>query len=916
MTRKRSKLRAKAKTKHRSGPKPRTRNRRLNVRKTQKGGANMSARTHMTGSPKMNALSLVFQHGLIRSASLSKLKIAIGKAGIIINRPDKEEIDADIDNEFSQGVEFPIESITKHIKKSVSLPLHRRNQRSSEPCSSISKIELDNLSRSLCEVEKQFNIFIARLFDEQYIEMAGRDNWNPEEPDPTLYRYFYQILTETHLKRMISTVIGGYDPSHPTQLSQEYQDSRYAQLIHSYMYKIFAGIATKYAMTNTVLNYSLPGPQPPGGGLGGLAAVLPPTVFVFGSGVPPIPPLPPLPPLPVNPPPFSEFRDLCLVMRDILGLINCLFRQELTHALQGTNRGINIGDTQYCHSGGNMFYVMAMMLCYIHTKHYPRGEYEPNPPPDPAYPTDILYEMMQAFDVALGDEIVCFYRYLHELMNNRDFKDLLHKITSSMSDLDFLCLTTVDDLLEDKNRIIMKDVTYLMGGILLEHCGIGLSNGPPDNIALKVILPDRKPKDVICGIFKTSIRSHVNNTISSQVNAILSPYLPPYLDLLNGIKLSTNKIDILQIYLIRIKVAMEQPKKCISDELRKIFAEKLDFVVGSMESAFYSYKQCKFKNCDYYSLETFIHELKDILSTSHDDKSDKRDIRYQFFNILSYIDKHKDKNLSVCSHDTIVKDVNIAIQIAKRKAKEAKREAMRIAKRKAKEAKREKGNAKVRRTNWSTENQDGDETLADSVGGTGEEDDDDPCEEAAAGQGEAAGEGAATLCWFNLLFGIIFQFLDHTTKNKSAQGCVVPCTDIYSFYNPPPPPAPPALPLGPTPNQTIALQRQRDAVLTSFQKTGMGVNWGQGDILNRALRVSGTEARVVSVVGAALARQIQTTLQLVMVIEPEPTRGRSPVRSTPASRGTTHRKSALAPNRSKKNNRMAAENNAPNEDEL
>ena len=708
MTRKRSKLKA-AKTRHKSKPRPKTRSLRSRVRKTQKGGMNMSPKPS-----KISALEHVLSLGLIRQQSLPNLKIALGKA--IINKTDKEGIDKGIDSEFSQGTYFPIESITDTIKRSVSLPLDEDVKSSSEPCSTISFNELDHLSRSLCAVEDKFNSFIAALFEEKYLQMAGSDKWQPADPDPRLYRSFYQILTEDDIKRMIESSMGGYDPSHSSQLTPEYQNSRYAQLIHSYMYKIFAGIATKYAMTDTVLKYTSPG----GGGGGGL-----------GAGVP-------------QNEPFSEFRNLCLVMRDILGMINYLFRQELTNVIG------EIGDTQYCHSGGNMFYVMAMMLCYIHTRHYQGDNYTPDPPPDLS---DILDQIMNEFDRSLLGEKDCFYRYLHALMKNGIFSDLLRKITSSMSDLDFLCLTSRDTLLTEQNRTIMKDVTYLMSGILLEHCGIGLANRV-DNIALNVILPDRKQKDIMCGKFKTSIRSAVNTIIKDQVSTRLTNYLP----FLNGIKLSTNKIDAIKIYLVRIKVAMEQPSSCISDELRKIFAEKLDFVIGSVQSPFYCYKQCKFSNCDYYSVETFIHELKEILTTSLDDKSDKREDRYQFFNILSYIDKHK--ATGECSIETISRGVDNAIQFSQEEKEKAQH---------TREKNHEEGKQKKQKNH---------EDMCEVSCKSGREPTID--------MGRAEGD-PGVLCWFNLLFGIIFQFLDPSTRNKSAQGCVIPCSNIPSFYPPPPP---------------------------------------------------------------------------------------------------------------------------------
>ena len=689
MTRKRSKLKM-ARTKTRS----KTRSRFL--RKTHRGGSGKRRTTNT--NTKLNVMKIVTNSGFLNNSNSEAAK----KAVMI------EDANEGIDDRYSQPLlRQTTQEITQQIYQE-SQNIYEQSQQSQSqnhstkvtvlPCSSITNAELTILSNSLCAVERDYEELIRQKYETEFERIAdefatlGNEEWeNPEPPDKRLYRLFYQIMTEKQLDDMIKQLMRGYSPNQPGFLIEEYKKSRLGELVHSYMYKIFAGIATKYAMTDTVLKYTSPG--------GG---------------------------------PFSELRNLCLVMRDILGLVNHVFRKNLKIKLG------DIGDTQYCHSGGNMFYVMAMMICYIHTRHYRGNRYIDVTQYDP---TDILGQIMLEFDTSLGDEIVCFYQYLHALMNDAIFTDLLKKITSSMSDLDFLCLTSRDELVNgldehgqpNPNRETLRDITYLMGGILLQQCGNGLKSRV-NNIALNVILPDRKPKDSTCGLFKTSIRYGLDPIIKVQVETLLSPYL----EYLNGIKLSTNKIDIIKIYLIRIKVAMEE--ECISNELRKIFAEKLDFVIGSLESGFYCYKQCKFKNCEYYSLETFLHELKDILTTSQDDKSDKRMVRYQFFNILSYIDKHKPQDK--CLPEKIVQYVNAAI------------------------------------------------AQADNMESTHEDRCDSKCN-TNRGRGAEEMNHARSLpgqkCWFNLLFGIIFKFLDPTTRNRSAKGCVMDCSPPHDDLPPPPP---------------------------------------------------------------------------------------------------------------------------------
>ncbi len=542
------------------------------TRKTQRGG--MPAGSYAKrGSIK----SIMKGPGISNAVSkyLSRTNIHRGKIADLDLIDQNEKLD-----DVFQEQDPILEKITEQIDTQ-SLTNRMQNVTiSGKSCSRITSTTLVLLSRSLCNVEKTFKMLLSAKYEKQYDQLAASDKWETsDKPDFRLYRLFYQIMTEKDLDEMIQFLIAGYDPSSNRNfLTEEHRTSRLGELVHSYKYKLFAGLATKYAMTETVLKYSVS-------------------------------------------PAFSDLRNLCLVMRDILGLVNHFFRTELKK--KDLEEVEDIGDTQYCHSGGNMFYVMAMMLCYIHSKR--STVYDPN---------DILEQIRFMFDMSLGSEKDLFYVYLDTLMDHKEFRELLHSMTSSMSDLDFLCMTSNRDMLTDENRVIMKDVTYLMSGMLLEQCGKALTTGSTDNIALKVILPKRNANPSTCGVFKTSDRSKMDHTVKDEVNARVDPYL----DQLHGIRLSANEIKAIHIFLIRIKVAMEQD--CLSDELKRIFAEKLDFVVGSLSSSFYKYKQRQFAVNEYYSLETFLHELLDILVGSTDDKSDKRMDRYRCFNIMSYIEKH------------------------------------------------------------------------------------------------------------------------------------------------------------------------------------------------------------------------------------------------------------------------------------
>lgn len=601
MTRKRSIPKTRKKTRHRSKVKPRRPH-----RKTRGGSAVSSSKRPNLNGTKQPSLKYLLS---------SKINNYLNKPSRLSLVVSTENQNDRIDDGFEiQDHEPMVEKIMERLDQEIDeLSNRMRNvDLGGITCSRITKTNLSKLSRSLCNVEKTFKTLISAKYEKEYDKLAASGKWETsDKPDVRLYRLFYQIMTEKDLDEMIQFLITGYDPSSNRNfLTEEHRTSRLGDLVHSYMYKIFAGLATKYEMTETVLNYSVPNPihDHPVPRIGKISA----------NNFTPLHPFNPVPPVPpMQPGPFQDLRNLCFVMRDILGSVNHLFRQEL-----GTK--LDIGDTKYCHSGGNMFYVMMMMLCYIHSKR--------STLPTVYDAEDILEQIRSTFDTSLGNEKVTFYKYLDALMENETFRGLIRKVTSSVSDLDFLCLTSNKVLLND-HRPTMKDATYLMCGMLLEQCGKALTSST-ENIALKVILPKGASRDTKCGPFTTSTRIKVDDETKKRVNTLLTPYL----DQLHGIRLTANEIKVLNIYLIRIKVAMEQD--CLSDELRKIFAEKLDFVIGSMESDFYKYKQGKFSIGEYYSLTASLHELYDILRGKRDDKSNKRMDRYMCFNIMYYIDQY------------------------------------------------------------------------------------------------------------------------------------------------------------------------------------------------------------------------------------------------------------------------------------
>jgi hypothetical protein len=410
------------------------------------------------------------------------------------------------------------------------------------------------------------------------------------------------------------------DPSETDFLTQEARESSLGVILHSYIYKLLTGLGTQYTSTEAVLYYERG----------------PPMLFRFTAPYSAAHPFRlgqrggtkkrksrrPVPEV------YSDLRNLCVLLRDTLGMVNFLFRAAWPTQMHSVP-----GRTQYAHSGGNIFYLLSMMLSYLH-RH--QGL---------VYETDILEQIRQAFDDALGVEKGMFYSYLDAFMANPTCRRLIHNNTLSISDVDFLLLTDNPDVL--RHRTELKNITMMMAGQVVAECSKGLDTPSADNIALKVILPKRKAYAEDWPAFKISDFTRTPPEIKDMINRLET-------DKLRGIRITGSDIEQLHILLVRVKVAIDANVE-MADEYKRIFAEKLDFVIGSMESDFYSDKQGRFSIGKYYSLITFLNELAKILLNSPDDKSPKRMERYSFTHILVLIQQMAtdDADPATVVHDAV-----------------------------------------------------------------------------------------------------------------------------------------------------------------------------------------------------------------------------------------------------------------------
>ena len=454
---------------------------------------------------------------------------------------------------------------------------------------------LEVLQKGIRNLEPTFQAFLKPHYIKVLAETLETEKMPYVPYDPELHKMFYQSMNEGEIIKIYRILANAMDASQPDFLTKEARDSRLGVTLHSYIYKLLTGLGTQYTSTEAVLYYER-GPPIPFRLNAGLR------IGQTGGAKRPMKEV------------YSDLRNLCVLLRDTLGMVNFLFR-----AAWPTQEGLSTigpGRTQYGHSGGNIFYLLSMMLCYLH-RH--QGL---------VYETDILEQIRHAFDDALGGEKDLFYRYLDAFMSNPTCRRLIHNNTLSISDVDFLLLTDHPNVLSS-HRTELKNITMMMAGQLVAECSKGLDTPSADNIALKVILPKRRAYTADWPGFKISDFTGTPSEIKDMINRL-------DIDKLHGIRITGSDIEQLHILLVRVKVAIDANLE-MTDEYKRIFAEKLDFVISSMESEFYSDKQVQFSNGKYYTLITFLNELAKILLNSADDKSPKRMDRYGFTHILALI---------------------------------------------------------------------------------------------------------------------------------------------------------------------------------------------------------------------------------------------------------------------------------------
>jgi len=328
---------------------------------------------------------------------------------------------------------------------------------------------------------------------------------------------------------------------------------------------------------------------------------------------------------------YQYLKNLMNLMRDGSTLINSLFQKYWKKFLK--HDPIDI--TRYFHSGGNLFVILAGILCYLFENSY-NYTYEPH----------ILDKIRKEFnDILLAQGMLdAFYNDLDEKMKNPLFKKSLKDCTSQISDMDFV-LMAPDEYVADLDNAILKKINTLSAYILrkilvLAHKDIGDPN--PDVRISKRLLPFNYMFDKRW----RQIRSFFNmSKITAQDKAmIMAVGRPDYY----GYRQISNIVPEIPIYLNRLKqgypffldkrISKNIPLKVHKEYYTK-YGECLDLSIGVLTNRIYSHKHNNFKVNKYYSIPNLLEELNEILDRPtdepRDDKTTKREDRRDFLLMIN-----------------------------------------------------------------------------------------------------------------------------------------------------------------------------------------------------------------------------------------------------------------------------------------
>jgi len=355
-------------------------------------------------------------------------------------------------------------------------------------------------------------------------------------------------------------------------------------------------------------------------------------------------------PIPQRSVKYDYLRNLMCLLSDALGLIN----REISNIWDDIVQ-VEKGNSQYVHSGGNLFLLLAGTLCYLRET-------------DGDYQGGLLEEIRREFDNYLDLNRGAFYRQLKGWFQDQDFCGHIKDMTSQMSDLDFLFVTDIDEYVTEirsdygpKNARGKHDPTYprtqfnrttkhisdasaysLRRILCLAHdYDEADKNQDPDVIAAHNIMPFANGYGPEWPNFYKTDFTGTSERVVDLMNEMSEGYD------FRGYSQGSNFISDIPIYLLRVKQGYRDYPSVMGDtpdlkhmeegqnwQLASKYGECLDLVIGDRKNDLYLHKQENFKRGGYYEIETLAGELEVILQGAVDDKTAKRQGRLAFCHMI------------------------------------------------------------------------------------------------------------------------------------------------------------------------------------------------------------------------------------------------------------------------------------------
>ena len=316
--------------------------------------------------------------------------------------------------------------------------------------------------------------------------------------------------------------------------------------------------------------------------------------------------------------------------------------------------GVEYDNSSYIHSGGNIFVLLAGMLCYI--KELKELTLE----------RPIMNSIVEKLKIKIGEQYSDFIKYLQTLFENEEFIRCFQTIMDGgLSDIDFLFMSSTKGFFQHKTTdkrsytpSLFSNINALSASILRTI----LCNTHAGDETYKSLFPFMEQYTEIIPTSRMFNNSGISDENITKIDA------HGLLRKIRGFRQTSSYIDEINIGINRIKQAynplgpiieslqnvppqvpslFQGPPQNVPPQVPSLFqgppqydefitkyGECLDLVIGSTNNPIFKHKCEQYEGGLIYNINTLYDELEKIGQTTQDDKSEKRLHRMKFLDIL------------------------------------------------------------------------------------------------------------------------------------------------------------------------------------------------------------------------------------------------------------------------------------------